>query len=222
MNKCFILCAGLSDPFPDLVCPPVNGSGNVCVPMNLRKGTWDSFHHLCLVLKNNCSFVAINIQPWNIFQRILCQFSSIQSLSHVRLFSTQRNAAWQASLSITNSGSLLKLMSIESVMPSSHLILYCPLLLSPWIFPNIRVFSNESVLHVAKVLEFQLQHQSFQWTSRTDFHWDELVGYPSSLRDYQESSPTPQFKGINSSVLSFLHSPTLASINDYWKNHSLD
>ena len=75
---------------------------------------------------------------------------------------------------------------------------------------------------VAKVLEFQLQHQSFQWTPRTYLRQDGLVGSPCSLRDSQESSPTPQFKNINFSVLSFLHSPTLTSIHDHWKNHSLD
>ena len=69
-------------------------------------------------------------------------------LSRIRLFATPWTAAHQASLSITNSQSLLKLMSIESVMPSNHLILYCPLLLLPSIFPNIRVFSKESVLHI--------------------------------------------------------------------------
>ena len=69
-------------------------------------------------------------------------------LSRVRLFATPWTAASQASLSITNSWSLLKLISIESVMPSNHLILYCPLLLLPSIFPSIRVFSNESVLHI--------------------------------------------------------------------------
>ena len=74
------------------------------------------------------------------------QFSSVQSLSHVRLFVTPWTATCQASLSIANSQSLLKLMSIKSVMPLSHLILYCPLLLLPSIFPSIRVFSNESVL----------------------------------------------------------------------------
>ena len=74
------------------------------------------------------------------------QFSSVQSLSHIRLFVTPQTAACQASLSITNSQSLLKLMSIESVMPSNLLILYCPLLLPPSIFPSIRVFSNESAL----------------------------------------------------------------------------
>ena len=75
---------------------------------------------------------------------------------------------------------------------------------------------------VAKVLEFQLQHQSFQWTSRTDLLYDGLVGSPCSPRDSQESSPTPQFKSINSSALRFLSSPTRTSIHDYWNNHSLD
>ena len=75
---------------------------------------------------------------------------------------------------------------------------------------------------VAKVLEFQLQHQSFQLIFRIDFLQDWLVGSPCSPRDSQESSPTPQLKSINSSVLSFLYSPTLTSIHDYWKNHSFD
>ena len=73
-----------------------------------------------------------------------------------------------------------------------------------------------------QILEFQLQHQSFQWIFRTDFLLDWLVGSPCSPRDFQESSPTPQFKSINSSVLSFIYSPTLTSIHDYWKNHSFD
>ena len=76
------------------------------------------------------------------------QFSSVQSLSHIQLFATLWNAARQASLSITSSWSLPKLISIESVMPSNHLILCCPLLLLPSIFPSIRVFSNESALHI--------------------------------------------------------------------------
>ena len=71
---------------------------------------------------------------------------------------------------------------------------------------------------VAKVLEFRLQHQSFQWISRTYFLEDWLVGSPCSPRGSQESSPTPHFKSISSSVLSFLHSPTLTSIHDHWKN----
>ena len=75
-------------------------------------------------------------------------FTLVQLLSHVQLFATPWTAAHQASLSITNSRSLLKFMSIESVMPSNHLILCCPLLLLPSIFPSIRAFSNESVLHI--------------------------------------------------------------------------
>ena len=88
----------------------------------------------------------------------------VQSISHVRLFATAWTAACQASLTITNSQSLLKLMSIQSVMPPNHLILCCPLLLLPSIFPSIRVFSIETVSshQLAKVLELQLQHQSFQ------------------------------------------------------------
>jgi len=74
---------------------------------------------------------------------------------------------------------------------------------------------------VAKVLEFQLQHQSLQWTPRTDLLKDGLVGSPCSPRDSQESSPTPQFKSIDSLALSLPYSPTLTSIHD-WKNHSLD
>ena len=76
------------------------------------------------------------------------QFSLVQSLSHVRLFATPWTAACQATLFITNSRSLLKRMSIESVTPSNHLILCCPLLLLPSIFPSIRVFSNKSVLYI--------------------------------------------------------------------------
>ena len=75
---------------------------------------------------------------------------------------------------------------------------------------------------VAKILEFQLQHQSYRWTTRTDLLYDGLVRYLCSPRDSQESSPTPQFKSINSSALSFLYGPTLTSIHDYWQNHSLD
>ena len=84
------------------------------------------------------------------------------------------------------------------------------------------LFQWVSSLHqVAKGLKFQLLYQSFQWTSRTEL-LDGLVGSPCSQRDSQESSPDSQFKSINSSALSFLYSPTLTSIQDYWKNHSLD
>ena len=84
--------------------------------------------------------------------------------------------------------------------------------------------SNESVLHIRwpKYWEFQFQHQSFQLIYRTDFLDDGLAGSPCSPRASQESSPTPQFKSINSLVLSFLYSPTLTTINNYWKNHCFD
>ena len=148
--------------------------------------------------------------------------SSVQSLSHVRLFATQWTAAHQASLSITNFRSLFKLMSIESVMPSNHLILSSP---SPPAFnlsQHQGLFQWVSSLHqVVKVLEFQLRQWSFQWILRNDFLYDWLVGSPCSPRDPQESS-TPQFKSTTSSVLSFLYSATLTSIHDYWKNHTLD
>ena len=94
------------------------------------------------ILKKMCFLCGHTIPlSWAISQ-------SVQSLSCVRLFAVLWTAARQASLSITNSRSLLKLMSIESVIPSNHLILCCPLLLLPSIFPSIRVFSNESVLHI--------------------------------------------------------------------------
>ena len=150
-------------------------------------------------------------------------FSSVQSLSCVRLFVTPWTAARQASLSITNTQSLLKLMSIELVMPSNHLILCHPLLLLPSIFPNIRVFSNESVLPIsgqsigvsasASVLPVNIQDWfPLGWTA-----WISLLSKGS-----QESSPTSQSKSINSWEFSFLYSPTLTFIYDHWKNHSLD
>ena len=148
---------------------------------------------------------------------------SVQSVSHVRLFVTPWTAACQASLSITNSQSLLKLMSTESVMPSNHLILCHTLLLLPSIFPSIRVFSNESVLCTTwpKYWSF-----SFSISPSNEFRGlisqDGLVGSPCCPRDSQESSPTPQFKSINFLALSFPYSSALTSVHDYWVNHNLD
>ena len=147
---------------------------------------------------------------------------SIQSLSHVWLFVTRWTAALQASLSITNSRSLPKLMSVESVMPSSHLILCHPLLLLSSVFPSIRVFLNESVLHIRwpKYWSFSFSiSPSSEYSGLISFRVG-LVGSPCSPRDSQESSPTPQFKSINSLALGFLYSPTLISIHNNWKNHS--
>ena len=93
-----------------------------------------------------------------------------------------------------------------------------PFSFCPQTFPALGSFKWVSSLHqVAKVLEFQLQHQSYQWTPRMD--WLELFAVS---RDSQESSPAPQFKSINSLVLSLLYSPTLIPIHDHWKNHSLE
>ena len=134
-------------------------------------------------------------------------------------------AARQASLSITNSRRSLRLTSIESVLLSSHLILGRPLLLLPPIPPSIRVFSNESTLHMRwpKYWSFSFSIiPSREISFRADLLQNGLVGSSCSPRDSQESSPTPQFKGINSSALRLLHSPTLTSIHDHRKNHSLD
>ena len=130
------------------------------------------------------------------------QFSSVQSLSRVQLFSTPWIAARQASLSITNSRSSPRLTSIKSVMPSSHLILCRPLLLLPPIPPSMSLFQWVNSSHgVAKVLQFQLQHHSFQRNPRADVLQNGLVGSPCSPRDSQESSPTQHFKSINSSLI---------------------
>ena len=126
-------------------------------------------------------------------------------------------AAHQASLSIINSRSLLKLMSIESVMPSNHLILCYLRLLLPSIFPSIRVFSNESVLHIRWPQYWSCSFSispSNEYSGLIDLPYDWLVGSPCSPRNSQDSSPTPQFKSINSLALSFLYSPTLTSIID--------
>ena len=115
-------------------------------------------------------------------------FHSVQLLSRVQLFATPWTTAHQASLSITNSRSLLKLISIESVMPSRHLLLSHPLL-----------------------------HPSNEYSGLISFRmdWLDLLAVQGMLKT------TPQFKIINSSAL-FLYGPTLTSIHDYWKNHSLD
>ena len=146
------------------------------------------------------------------------QFSSVQLLSCVQLFVTPLIAECQATLSITNSQSVLKLMSIMSMLPFSHLILCHRLLLPPSIFPSIRVFSNESAFHIRwpKYWSFSFSISLFNEYSglisiRID--WFDLL----EVQETQESSPTPRFKSINSLVLSFLYGPTLTSIHDYWK-----
>ena len=116
-----------------------------------------------------------------------------------------------------------KPMSIESVMPSNHLILCRPLRLLPSIFPSIRVFSNDSALHIRwpKYKSFIFISPFNEYPGLISFRmdWLDLLAVQGTLKSLLL---TPQFKSINSSELSFLYSPTLTSIHDYWKNHSLD
>ena len=116
----------------------------------------------------------------------------------------------------------LTLMPTESVMPSNHLILCHPFLL-PSFFPSIRVFSSESVLQIRwpKYWSFSFSiSPSNEYSGLISFRmdWLDLLAVQETLKP----SPTLQFKSINSSALSFLYSPTLTSIHDYWKNHSFD
>ena len=135
---------------------------------------------------------------------------------------TPWTAARQASLSITSSQSLLKLMSIKSVMPSNHFILCCPLLLPPSIFPSIRVLSDESALHIRwpKYWSFSFSiSPSSEFSGLISFRmdWLDLLAVQGTLKSLFQHP-----HHINSSALSFFYSPTLISIHDYWKNHSLD
>ena len=151
------------------------------------------------------------------------QLSSVQSLNHVRLFATPWIVARQAFLSITNSQSSLKLMSIELVMPSSHLILCYPLLLLPPIPPSIRVFSNESTLHMrwSKYWSFSFSIiPSKEHPGLISFRMDclDLLAVQGTLKNLL------QHHSSKASILqhSTFYGPTLTSIHDYWKNHSLD
>ena len=177
-----------------------------------RKVTLHSFRVLCILfLIQEEIFIWINnidtsSGQSHILNPLISDLFVVQLLSHVRLFETPWTAAHQASLSFTISRSLLKLLSIEWVMLSNHLILCHPLLLLPSIFPSIRVFSSASALRIRwpKYWNFS-QHQSFQGVFRTDFLQDWLVWPLWSPRDSKESSLAPQFESINSLALSFLY-----------------
>ena len=148
---------------------------------------------------------------------------SVQSLSSIQLLATPWPAAHQAFPSITNSQSLLKLLSTELVMPSNHLIVCRPLLLLPSIFPSIQGLSNESVLHIRRP-----KYWSFSFSiSPSNEHprlisfrmdWLDLLSVQGTLKSLLQH----QFKSINSLALSFLCSPALTFIHDYCKNHSFD
>ena len=183
-------------------------------------------------------------------------FSLVQFSCPVQLFVTPRNAARQASLSITNFQSLLKLMSIESVMPFNRLILCCPLFLLPSIIPSIRVFSNESVLRITwpKYWSFSFSiSPSNEYSRLTSFRidWLDLLAVQGTLKSLLQYHSSVQFssvaqpcltlcdpvdcsmpgfpvhhqfpeQSISSLAPSYVYSPTLTSIQAYWKNYSFD
>ena len=162
-------------------------------------------------------------------------FSSVQSLSLVRLFATPWTAACQVSLSITNSRSLLQFMSIESVMPYNHFILCRPLLLPPSIYPGIRVFSNESALHMRwpKYWSFSFNiSSSNEHPGLISFRmdWMNLLAVQGTLKNLLQHRSSKAsilqcsafFLSFFFFVFSFLYSPNITSIHDYWKNHSFD
>ena len=129
-------------------------------------------------------------------------------------------AACQASLSLTISQSLPKFMSIESVMPFNHLILYHPLFLLPLIFPSISVFSNESVLHIRCP-----KYWNFSFSICPSNQYSELISFRINWFDLlavQGTLPATQFESISSSLLCFPYGPTLTYIHDYWKDRGFD
>ena len=151
------------------------------------------------------------------------EFSSVKLLSRIRLFATPWTAAHQASLSITNSRSLLKLISIKSVIPFNHLILCHPLLLLPSNFSSIRVFSNESVLHIRWP-----GYWSFSFSISPSNEYSGLISFKMDWLDLLAVQGTLksllQHHSSKASILqlSFLSNLTVTSIHDYWKNHSFD
>ena len=145
----------------------------------------------------------------------------IQSVSRVWLFATPWTLVCQASLSFTTSCTLLKVTSIELVMPSSHLIFCCSLLLLPSVFPSIRIFSSESALRMRWPKYWRISISlSNECSGLISFRIDrfDFLAVQGTLK----SLLAPQFKSINSLALSLLYGPTLTSMHGYWKNHNFD
>ena len=165
----------------------------------------------------------VNFLSWSIYEK-KWRNKSVQLLSCVQFLATPWTAALQASLSITNSQSLLKLMSIELVMPSNHFILCCPLLLPPSVLPSIRVFSKESVLHIrwpntgvsasTSVLPMTIQ----DWSP---LGWTGWISLQSKGLSRVFSNTTVQ-KHQFFHALSFLYGLIFTFIYDYWKKHSFN
>ena len=192
-------------------------------------------HQITLPLpKRTVFYLLVSIQPSSTCLPILilscCSWSfslvsSVQSLSCVRLFVTSWTSACQASLSITNSQSLLKLMSIESVMPSNHLILCCPLLLLLSIFPSIRVFSSELILHIRwlKYWSFRFSISPFnEYSGLTSFRmdWFDLLAVQGTLKSLLQNHSSKA--SILQRSAFFVVQLSHPSIHDHWKNHSFD
>ena len=163
-------------------------------------------------------FMLFNLAVFYFFQ-----FSLVQSLSCVWLFGTPRTAARQVSLSLTNSQNLLKLMTIESVITSNHLILYCPLLLSPSTFNSIKVFSNESVLRIRWP-----EYWSFSFSISPSNEYSGVISFKMDWFDLAVQGTLKSLLQHHSSKESiFQHSAFFIvklsqSIHDYWKNQSFD
>ena len=145
----------------------------------------------------------------------------VQSLSHVQLCSNPWTATCQASLSFTISRSLLKFMSIESVMPSNHLILCHPLILLPSIFPTIGVFSNELAFHIRwpknRSFSFSISPSNeYSGLISLRIDWFDLIAIQGTLKSLLK----PQLRSVSSSALSLPYGPALTSLRDHWKSQS--
>ena len=191
-----------------------------CIHWFITIQCWSSVICLKGFSLHSMSNPAGNYWPFSVSLCDMLQIRSDQSLSCVRLFATPWIAARLASLSITNSRSSWRLTSIESVMPSSHLILSRPLLLLPPIPPSIKVFSSESTLHMRwpKYWSFSfsiIPSKVIPGLISFGMDWLNLLAVQGTLKTLLQH----QLKSINSSALSLLHSPTLTSIHDHRKKN---
>ena len=176
-------------------------------------------------MNTGCSVQVWNVRVWRLLFCPITRVCIFLMFCHSNTLVTWCKEPWtvarQALLSITNPRSLPKLMSIEPVMPSNHLILCRLLLPLPSVFPSIRVFSNESVLRIRGP-----KYWSFSFSISPPNEYSELISFRTDWSDLLAVQGTLksllQFKSISSSALSFLYSPALTSIHDYWKNHSFD
>ena len=208
----------------------------LCISQEVQRSALDPrslLYHLCLLWLHLTQLTMLSqktIEHWGIIslwwdlykhRNPKTQFSSVQFGHLVMSDSLQPHELQHARPSPTPEFTQTHVHWVgDATQPSHSLLSPSPPASNPSQHQNLFQWVNSSH-EVAKVLEFQLQHQSFQITPRTDLLQNGLVGSPCSPRDSQESSPTPQFKSINSLAISILHSSTFTSIHDHWKNHSL-